>query len=71
MTELIELRERGVKIRLVEDLVPVRRVALDGEKLDLPPLGLEALRRSAIGHTGDHCSRIVEPMHGDNVSAQV
>ena len=42
-TELVEPRERGVEVCLVEDLAAVDQVAFDRHKVDHPPLGVEAL----------------------------
>ena len=41
--ELVEPRERGVEVCLVEEFDAVDQVAVDRRETDLPPLGLEAL----------------------------
>ena len=51
-TELVESRERGVEVCLVEYLAAVDQVALDRHKVDLPPLGVEALLRSPVRRAG-------------------
>ena len=63
-TELVEPRERGVDVGLVEDLDPADQVAFDRQKIDHPPLGVEALLRGPVGHVGDDRSEVAQPMHG-------
>ena len=41
--ELVEPRERGVKVALIEDLAAAERFTISGEQHDLSPLGIEAL----------------------------
>ena len=41
--ELIESRERGVEVCLVEHLAAIDQVAFDRQEVDHPPLGVEAL----------------------------
>ena len=51
--ELIEPRERGVEVCLVEDFAAVDQVAVDHQDVDAAPLGLEALLRGPVRHVGD------------------
>ena len=46
--ELVEARERGVEVGLVEYFEAVDQVAFDRQKYDRPPLGFEALLRGRI-----------------------
>ena len=39
--QLVELRERGIEVGLVEDFGAVDQVAFDGEDLDHPPFSIE------------------------------
>ena len=66
--ELFEPRDRGVEVCLVEYFAAVDHVAFDREKVDHPPLGVEALLRSLIRHVGDDRSEVVQPMHRLDVS---
>ena len=47
-TEFVEPRERGVEVGLVEYFAAADQVAFDRQKIDLPPLGVEALLRGPI-----------------------
>ena len=62
-TELVEPRERGVEVGLVEHLAAVDQVAFDHHKLDVPPLGVEALSRRPIRRVSDDRSEVGQPMH--------
>ncbi len=65
--EFVESRERGVDVCLVEDLAAVDPIAFDGQKVDLPPLGVEALLRGPGRTVGDDRSEVAQPMHGLDV----
>ena len=70
-TELVEPRERGVEVCLVEELAAVDQVAFDRQNVDLPPLGVEALLRGPIRRLGDDRSEVAQPMHSLDVDADV
>ncbi len=65
--EFVEPRERGVEVCLVEDLAAVDQVAVDRQKVDHPPLGVEALLRGPMRRMGDDRSEIAQPMHSLDV----
>ena len=67
--ELLEPRERGVEVCLVEYFAAVDQVAFDRQKFDHPPLGVEALLRGPMRRMGDDRSEVVQPMHGLDVDA--
>ena len=46
--QFVEPRERGVEVCLVEYFATGDQVAFDGQKVDLPPLGVEALLRGPM-----------------------
>ena len=46
--QLVEPRERGVEVCLVEYLAAVDPIAFDRRNVDAPPLGFEALLRSPM-----------------------
>ena len=69
--ELVEPRERGVEVCLVEDLAAVDQIAVDRQNVDHSPLGVEALLRDPMCHMGDDRSEVVQPMHGLDVDADV
>ena len=50
--ELVEPRERGVEVCLVEELAAADQIAFDGQDFDDPPLGVEALLRGSIERLG-------------------
>ena len=41
------------------------------KKLDLSPLGVEALLRGRLCHMGDDRSEVAQPMHGLDVNVEV
>ena len=51
--QFVEPRERGVEVGLVEDFAAVDPVAVDRQKLNHPPLGVEALVARCHAHLGD------------------
>ena len=69
--ELVESRERGVEVCLVEYLEAVDQVAFDRQKVDRPPLGVEALLRGPMRRVGDDRSEVAQPMHSLDVDAEV
>ena len=69
--ELLESRERGVEVRLVEYLAAVDQVALDRQNVDHTPLGVEALLRGPMRHVGDDRSEVVQAMYRLDVVAEV
>ena len=69
--KFVKARKRGVEVCLVEDLATTDQVAFDREKVDHPPLGIEALWRGPIEHVGDNGSEVAQPMHGLDVDAGV
>ena len=56
--ELIETRERGVKVRLVEQLAPVDLFALKRYEVDRAPFGVETLVGGPLHDVGDDCSQL-------------
>ena len=69
--ELVESRERGVEVCLVEDFGAVDQIAFDGHEVDDPPLGVEALLRGPLSDLGEDRAEIVQPMHSLDVGAEV
>ena len=69
--QLVELRERGIEVGLVEDFGAVDQVAFDGEDLDHPPFGIETLLRGSFQALRDDGFEFAEPMHGLDVSADI
>ncbi len=69
--ELVEPRERGVEVCLVEEFGATNQIAFDGHELDDPPLRVEALLRGSSNDLGEHRSEIIEPMHSLDVGAEV
>ena len=69
--ELIELRERGVEIGLLEKLPAVDRVAVDRGNVDCAPVALKALARGPMRDMSDNSSKVVQPMHSLDVGADV
>ena len=61
--QLLEPRDRGVEVCLVEYLAAVDHVAFDRQNADHPPLGVEALLRGPMRHGSDDRSEVVQPMH--------
>ena len=57
--ELVEPRERGVEVCLVEELAAADHIAFDRQEVDFPPLGVEALLRDPMRHMGDDRSEVV------------
>ena len=57
-TEFVESCERGVEVCFVEYFAAVDRSPFDREKLDHPPLGVEALLRGPVRPVGDDRSEI-------------
>ena len=51
--QLVEFRECGVEVCLVEQLTAAEQVAFEHENPDVPPLGLESLLRDAMCSLGD------------------
>ncbi len=47
------------------------QVAVDRQKFDHPPLGVEALLRGPVRRVGDDRSEVAQPMHGLDVDAEV
>ena len=70
-TELVEPRKRGVDVCLVEHLAAVDQVAFDRQKVDHPPLGVEALLRGPMCRLGDDRSEVAQPMHSLDVDLDV
>ena len=58
--QLIEPRERGVEVCLVEHLAAVDQVAFDRQEVDHPPLGVEALLRGPMCRMGDDRSEVAQ-----------
>ena len=50
--ELVELRERGVEVCLVEELAAIEQIAFDGQNADPPRLGFETLLRGPMPRLG-------------------
>ena len=71
LAQLIELRERGVDVCLVEDLAATDQVTFDSENVDHPPLGDEAPFRGPFQRLGDDGSEITQPMHSLDVDSDV
>ena len=69
--ELIEPRERGVQVCLVEDLAAVDHVAVDRQEVDTPPLGVEALARGTMPRMGEDRAEVAQPMHDLDVDSDV
>ena len=65
-----EFRDRGVEVCLVEYFEAVDELAFDRQKVDRPPLGLEAVR-GPIRRVGDKRPKVAQPMHSLNVCAEV
>ena len=69
--ELVEPRERGVDVGLVEKFAAVDQVAVDGQEVDHPPLGREAVGRGPMRRMGDDRSKVAQPVHGLDVVGSV
>ena len=50
--QFLEAGERGVEVCLVEDFAAADQVAVDRQKFDLSPLGVEALLRGSVRRPG-------------------
>src|SRR6185312_8973154 len=61
--QLLEPRQRGVEVRLVEYFAAVDPVAFDSQKVDHSPLGVEAFRRSPMQRIGGERAETAETMH--------
>ena len=62
--ELVESRERSIKVALVEDFRAADEVARERQKCDQPPLGVKAFLRGPVPRMGDDRAKTVQPMHG-------
>ena len=69
--ELIEPRERGVDVCLVEQLAATDHITFDRQKVDVAPLGVEPVLRGPMCGVGDDRSEIAQPMDSLNVDADV
>ena len=69
--ELVEPRERGVDVCLVEQFDAVDQVAIDGGKDDLSPLGFEAVLRGPADRLGEDRSEVAQLMHSLDVDDDV
>ena len=67
--QFLESGERGVEVCFVEDLAAADQVAVDRQKVDLAPLGVEALLRSPMRYVGDDRSEVGQPMHSLDVDS--
>src|ERR1700692_4520059 len=68
--EFVEAGERGVEVCLVENFATGYPVAFDGQDVDRPPLGVEALLRAPMALMGYDRPETVEPMHRLDVDLQ-
>ena len=68
--QLLKAGERGVEVCLVENFATGYPVAFDGQEVDRPPLGVEALLRGPMALMGYDRPETVEPMHRLDVDLQ-
>src|SRR3984957_11428248 len=71
LAELIELRERGVEVCLLEDFAAIDHVLVDRQEVDPAPFGVEALARNAMSRMGADRPELAEPMYNLDVSSDV
>ena len=69
--QFIEAGERGVEVCLVEEFAAVDQIAVDRQKFDHSPFGIEALLRSALRRMGDRRLRRCQPMHSLDAEGDV
>src|SRR6185312_825514 len=67
--QLFEAGERSVEVCLVEYFAAVESFAVDRQKVDHSPLGVDAFRRGGIRHMGEDRPQVVQPMNCLRVSA--
>ncbi len=69
--ELVEPRDRGVEVSLVEYLAAADHVTFDRQQDDLPPLGVEAFSRGPCAGVTYDCAEIIQPMHSLDIDIDV
>src|ERR1700742_1685579 len=69
--QLLESRERGAQVGLVEHLAAGGQVALERNNTRYLPLGEETSWRGLMGHVSDDDPEVVQPVHRHDEVRQV